>query len=48
MTKITNTTNETDHEEDLAGAGKLLVVRLWLAGAAVAVATCLAQLHLGG
>lgn len=34
-------------DEDLAHAGKRLVVRLWLAGAAVAAATSLLHLPVG-
>ena len=47
MNKNTKATNHTDHEDDMADAGKLLVVRLWLAGAAVSAATALVHLPVG-
>lgn len=43
MSDSTKATNHTD-EDDLANLGKLLVVRLWLAGAAIAAMTSLVHL----
>jgi hypothetical protein len=34
---------ETEHEDDFAHAGKRLVARLWLAGAAITAATAIVQ-----
>lgn len=34
---------ETEHEDDFAHAGKRLVTRLWLAGAAVTATTAIVQ-----
>ena len=47
MFKFTKHNAHADYEEDLAHAGKLLVVRLWLAGAVVTAATALVHFPLG-
>ena len=48
MLNITKPTPHTKHDDDLVHAGKRLVVRLWLAGAAVTAATSLLHLPVGG
>lgn len=48
MFKTRNAVFDTDLEEDLAHAGRRLVVRLWLAGAVVAASTALLHLPAGG